>query len=74
MSAPVVKSTKWRDPEGNVYGVEKSIRTSKCVVIRTNFGGNRKGCRRIPIAGAACAVQKLLDAVAVQEGWKEVAQ
>ena len=64
--------TKYRDPAGNVYGVEKAIRNGRWIVVRTNAGGNRHGAKQFCAAGNAEAVQKLLDAEALRSGWKAV--
>ena len=73
MSVKVELTTKWRDPaDGNVYSVEKSIKTGKFVVIRTNPGGNRKRAKQFSVAGTAPAVSDLLNATALQAGWEEV--
>ena len=72
MSANIIKLTKWRDPAGNVYSVEKSAKTGRFVVIRTNPGGNRKAAKQFETVGSAAHVQKALDNIARQVGWKEV--
>lgn len=72
MSESVVRMRKYVDEERNVYGVEKSARNGKWVVIRTNEGGNRKAAKQFAIAGNPVAVQRLLDSVAGTNGWKEV--
>lgn len=74
MSEPaVVKITKWRDVDGNVYSVEKSARNGHHVVIRTNAGGNRKAASRfVPMSGNAGYMQEVLDAEAALLGWKKV--
>ena len=72
MSANIIKSTKWRDLLGNIYSVEKSAKTGRFVVIRTNPGGNRKAAKQFETVGSAAHVQKALDNIARQVGWKEV--
>ena len=66
------KPIKWRDPAGNVYGVEKAVRNGRYIVIRTNPGGNRKAARQFNLAGSVTHVQQGLDAQAKAEGWTEV--
>lgn len=72
MSGEGMKATKWRDPSGNVYTVERSARNKRFVVIRTNPGGNRKAARAVPSVGSAAHVQKSLDEYAKMCGWTEV--
>lgn len=72
MSDKPIKPTKWRDPAGNVYSVEKSIKTGRFIVIRTNPGGNRKAAKQFETVGSAAHVQKVLDGIARQADWKEV--
>ena len=67
------KGKKYRDADDNVYGVEKASNGS-FVVVRINSGGNRKAAKQFCAASHSETVQKLLDDVAVKEGWKEVAQ
>lgn len=64
---------KYRDKDGNVYGVERAVRNGHWVVIRTNDGGNRKGTKQFAAAGHAAPVQRLLDSAAATNGWTEVA-
>ena len=66
--------TKWRDPAGNVYSVEKSAKTGRFIVIRTNPGGNRKIAKRFEPSADRGHGQKVLDTVAPRVGWKEVAE
>lgn len=73
MSDTGTNPTKWRDPAGNVYSVEKSAKTGRFIVIRTNPGGNRKAAKQFVTVGSAVYVQKGLDAHAKLNGWTEVA-
>lgn len=72
MSDNTINPTKWRDPAGNVYSVEKSVKTGRFIVIRTNPGGNRKAAKQMFPIGTAVYVQKGLDAHAKLNGWTEV--
>lgn len=72
MSANTIKSTKWRDQMSNVYSVEKSVKTGRFIVIRTNPGGNRKAAKQFETVGSASHVQKALDEYAKMCGWAEV--
>lgn len=72
MRESITEMKKYRDGEGNVYGIEKTVRNSRWVVIRTNPGGNRKGSKKFCASGSPAVVQKLLDSMAEREGWKEV--
>lgn len=65
------EAKKWRDPDGNVYSVEQSVKNKRFVVIRTNAGGNRKAAKHLPVGNAAY-VQKELDAHAAANGWTGV--
>lgn len=69
----IEKRTRYTDAEGNVYGVEKSARNGKFVVIRTNPGDNRKAVKHLP-TGNAGFVQGELDGHAKANGWTEVAE
>lgn len=64
---------KWRDGEDNTYAVEKTVRNGRFVVVRYNGGGNRKAARQFTIVGNQGTVQRLLNAHAERNGWKEVA-
>jgi len=66
------KARKWRDAEGSVYGVERTVRNGRCVVIRTNAGGHRKAVKQFSEGGRAAGVQHLLDAHAIKNGWQEL--
>lgn len=66
---------KWRDKDGNVYGIEQAVRNGRFVVIRTNEGGNRKAAKQFrATVGSPAAVQRALDEAAVANGWTEVAE
>lgn len=68
-----VELKRWRDSDGNVYGVEKTVRNGRFAVIRTNPGGNRKAAKQFHvIAGNAGFMQETLDNYAVANGWTEV--
>jgi len=69
-----VKATRWRDPEGNVYGIEKAVRNGRYVIIRVNAGGNRKAARQFSIAGSAPFMQKQLNDAAKANNWTEVTE
>jgi hypothetical protein len=62
---------RWKDPEGNVYAVEKAVRNGRFLIIRYNPGGNRKAAKQFSVVGSAPAVQKHLDGAAVERGWVE---
>ena len=62
---------KYRDRDGNTYGVEKAS-NGNWVVIRTNSGGNRKACRQLDTTGSQQAAQGVLDGAAEVCGWTEV--
>ena len=64
---------KYRDSNGNTYGVEKAS-NGNWLVIRTNRGGNRKACRQLEPAGSQAAAQSVLDGAADICGWAEVPQ
>jgi hypothetical protein len=66
------EARKWRDPDGNVYGVEQAVRNKRYVVIRTNRSGNRKAAKHLP-TGTAAYAQRELDAHAQANSWTEVA-
>ena len=72
MNPTPAKITKWRDQMGNVYSVEKSVKTGRFIVIRTNPGGNRKAAKQQFPMGNAAYVQKGLDAHAKLNYWTEV--
>ena len=74
MGEHTIEMRKWRDENENVYGVEKSARSNRWVVIRVNAGGNRKAAKQFALAGNPVAVQRLLDSVAEKSGWSEVPQ
>lgn len=63
---------KYRDTEGNTYGIEQAVRNGRWVVIRTNEGGNRKAAKQLFPVGNPGAVQKALDDHAKLNGWTEV--
>ena len=67
------RSKKYRDGNGNTYGVEKAS-NGNWVVIRTNSGGNRKACRQLEPSGSQSAAQGVLDGAARICGWAEVPQ
>lgn len=71
MSRLDLKPTKWKDPDGNVYGVERAS-NGRFVVVRTNPGGNRKGSREFGASENVTDLQRLLDQKANERGWKEV--
>ena len=61
---------KYKDPEGNVYAVEKSVKTGRFIVIRTNPGGNRKLAATFAgVCGNSHYVQARLDDKAKTMGW-----
>ena len=64
---------KYRDSNGNTYGVEKAS-NGNWVVIRTNGGGNRKACKLLAASASQPAAQRVLDTAAVELGWTEVPQ
>ena len=64
---------KYRDRDGNTYGVEKAS-NGNWVVMRTNGGGNRKACKLLAASGSQPAAQRVLDTAAVELGWTEVPQ
>ena len=66
-----IQMIKWRDPAGNLYGVEKAVRNGRYVVIRTNPGGNRKAAKQFP-AGSLAFVQTGLNTQAEAGGWRAV--
>ena len=68
-----IRLKKYRDSNGNTYGVEKAS-NGNWVVIRTNSGGNRKACRQLETAGSQAAAQGVLDGAAEICGWTEVPQ
>ncbi|OQA09453.1 MAG: hypothetical protein BWY66_00552 [bacterium ADurb.Bin374] len=74
MSEKVLAQRKWQDEKGNTYGIEKSSRSGRFVVIRVNSGGNRKRAKQVEAVGTAAFVQKALDEAACCNGWKEVAE
>jgi hypothetical protein len=64
---------RYIDAEGNVYAVEKSSKTGRFIVTRTNSGGNRKLAKLFAeTCGRPEHVQKTLDTEAHKLGWKEV--
>lgn len=62
---------KYRDNDGNVYGVEKAS-NGNWIVIRVNSGGNRKGCKKFAPALSFEAMQSTLDCEARSNRWREV--
>lgn len=64
-------SKKYRDRDGNVYGVEKAS-NGNWIVVRVNSGGNRKGCRQFSPALSFEAMQCTLDKMAKSNHWPEV--
>lgn len=73
MSKPIdIPLTKYRDSEGNTYGVERTLRTGKYIVVRTNAGGHRKGYGRIPAMNHPAPLQRMLNDEAKNLGWQTV--
>ena len=69
----MITTTKaYTDDDGNTYRVEKAS-NGKHVTMRINAGGNRKRLKIIAESGSRKNAQKMLDEVAQQAGWKEVA-
>ena len=66
------KAIKYKDELENVYGVERAS-NGNYVVMRTNSGGNRKCCKSYGSAFSPDAVQRTLDLIAYEHGWKVVA-
>jgi len=64
----VLNEKRYRDEDGNTYGVERAS-NGMFVVIRTNSGGNRKGVRNIRAKSDFHAQCRSLDAYAAQKGW-----
>ena len=62
----------YADNDGNTYRVEQAS-NKKFVTVRINAGGNRKRLKIIAESGSRENAQMMLDAVAGQAGWKEVA-
>jgi len=69
----IITTKAYTDDDGNTYRVEQAT-NKKFVTARINAGGNRKRLKTISESGSRENAQKMLDAVAEQEGWKEVAQ
>lgn len=71
MSKEATKTTKWRDPAGNVYAVEPAS-NKRFVIARRNPGGNRKGVKTMGDHKTAGKAQDELDINAKRNGWEEV--
>ena len=63
---------RYADDEGNTYAVERSVKTGRWIVARVNPGGNRKMAKRFPAVKSQNAAQRMLDAGAAEQGWKEI--
>ena len=68
----MLSQKKYRDAEGNTYGVEKAVKTGRFIVVRINPGGHRKQAKEIEVCGRQEFVQGVLDREAAARGWKEV--
>lgn len=68
----IITAKAYSDNDGNTYRVERAT-NKKFVTVRINAGGNRKRLKIIAESGSRENAQKMLDAVAQQAGWKEVA-
>ena len=64
---------KYKDAEGNTYGVERAS-NGMFICVRTNAGKNRKGWKNVGAQKDLGKVQSDLDSIAQRNGWKEVAQ
>ena len=69
-----VTRTKYRDSQGNVYGIEKTVRTGHWMVIRTNDGGHRKAVKEFGATTNHIALQVTLDSSALARQWKAVSE
>ena len=67
-----VALTKYRDSQGNVYGIEKTVRTGHWMIIRTNEGGHRKAVKEFDATTNHTALQVTLDGSALARQWKAV--
>lgn len=68
----IITTKAYTDDDGNTYRVEQAT-NRKFVTVRINAGGNSKRLKIIAESGSRENAQKMLDAVAEQAGWKEVA-
>jgi len=68
----IITTKAYTDDDGNTYRVEQAT-NKKFVTVRINAGGNRKRLKIISESSSRENAQKMLDAVAGQAGWKEVA-
>lgn len=68
----IITAKAYSDNDGNTYRVEQAS-NKKFVTVRINSGRNRKRLKIIAESGSRENAQKMLDAVAQQAGWKEVA-
>ena len=62
----------YTDAGGNRYAVERAS-NGMWVCVRTNAGGHRKGHKTVGVAKSRERMQKVLDAYAEGNGWKETA-
>ena len=60
---------RYRDAEGNIYGVEQSAKTGCWITIRTNAGGNRKIAKMIEAVGNRQRAQMRLNHEASERNW-----
>ena len=65
------KAKAYADNDGNTYRIEQA--TNKMFIcVRTNSGGNRKGCKNVGAHKSLNKAQFELDVNAQRNGWKEI--